>query len=95
MNGLASWCAVGQVNGEFTSLKIEFNHGDRPIQQFVPVSSNLDQLGAFPMREVVSGQLWSKKDYGFTALNEQGGFGNTICVGPGSRLPYPKGCAQP
>ena len=95
MNGLASWCAVGQVNGEFASLRIEFGHGDRPIQQLVPISSKPDQWGAYSMRDAITGQLWSKKDLGFTSLIEQGGFGNSICFGPGSRLAYPQGCAQP
>lgn len=95
MNGLASWCAVGQVNGEFASLRIEFAHGDRPIQQLVPTSSKPDQWGAYTMRDAITGQLWAQKDLGFTSLIEQGGFDNTICVGPGSRLAYARGCAQP
>jgi len=95
INGLASWCSVGQVNGAFASLRIEFAHGDRPIFEFVPISSKPDQWGAHQMREPHTGQLWSKKNAGFTSLIEQGGFGNSICVGPGSRLAYPKGCAQP
>lgn len=95
INGLASWCAVGQVNGQFASLRIEFAHGDQPILEFAPISSKPDQWGAYQMREPHTGQLWSKQDHGFTSLIEQGGFGNTICVGPGSRLAYPQGCAQP
>ena len=95
INGLASWCAVGQVNGQFASLRIEFAHGDRPILEFVPISSKPDQWGASQMREPHTGQLWSKKNAGFISLIEQGGFGNSICVGPGSRLAYPQGCAQP
>lgn len=95
INAIASWCAVGQVNGQFASLRIEFAHGDRPILEFVPISSKLDQWGAYQMKEPHTGQLWSQKDLGFTSLIEQGGFGNSICVGPGSRLAYPRGCAQP
>ena len=95
INAIASWCAVGQVNGEFAILRIEFAHGDRPILEFVPISSKPDQWGAYQMREPHNGQLWSRKDLGFTYLIEQGGFDNSICVGPGSRLAYPQGCAQP
>ena len=89
INGLASWCSVGQVSGAFASLRIEFAHGDRPIQQLVSTSSRPDQWGSHLMRDAITGQLWSKQDHGFTSLIEQGGFGNTICVGPGSRLAYP------
>jgi len=39
INGLASWCSVGQVNGAFASLRIEFAHGDRPILEVSPISS--------------------------------------------------------
>ena len=95
INAIASWCAVEQVNGQFASLRIEFAHGDRPILEFVPISSKPGQWVAYQMREPHTGQLWSKKDLGFTSLIEQGGFGNSICVGPGSRLAYPQGCAQP
>ena len=95
INGLASWCSVGRVNGAFASLRIEFAHGDRPIQQLVSTSSRPDQWGSYLMRDAITGQLWSKQDHGFTSLIEQGGFSNTICVGPGSRLAYPQGCAQP
>ena len=89
INGLVSWCSVEQVNGAFASLRIEFAHGDRPIQQLVSTSSRPDQWGSHLMRDAITGQLWSKQDHGFTSLIEQGGFGNTICVGPGSRLAYP------
>ena len=41
INAIASWCAVEQVNGQFASLRIEFAHGDRPILEFVPISSKL------------------------------------------------------
>ena len=95
INAIASWCAVGQVSGQFASLRVEFAHGDQPILEFVPTSSTPDQWGAIQMREDVSGQLWNRRDGGYTSLIEQGGFANTICLGPGSRLPYPKGCAQP
>lgn len=50
---------------------------------------------AYTMRDAITGQLWAQKDLGFTSLIEQGGFDNTICVGPGSRLAYARGCAQP
>ena len=48
INAIASWCAVGQVNGQFASLRIEFAHGDRPILEFVPISSKPDQWGGIP-----------------------------------------------
>lgn len=64
MNGLASWCAVGQVNGELASLRIEFAHGDRPIQYLVLISTNPDQWGSYQMRDAITGQVWSKKDLG-------------------------------
>lgn len=95
MNGFPSWCAVGQVNGEFASLKVEFAHGDQPILQLVPISASPDRWGAYPMRDAITGQSWWKKNNGYTSLIESGGFANSVCVGPGSRLPYPRGCAAP
>ena len=61
IDGLASWCAVGQVNGEFSSVRIEFAHGERPVQQLVPTSSKHDQWGAYPMRDAITGQMWIKR----------------------------------
>ena len=49
INAIASWCAVGQVNGAIASLRIEFAHGDRPILEFIPISSKPDQWGNYLM----------------------------------------------
>ena len=95
INSFPSWCAVSLVGDIPQSMKVEFAHGDGPIFTLLPISQNRDSLGALKMRELNTGQVWMQRDYGFSFLLEEGEFSNAICVGPGARLPYPRGCAKP
>ena len=90
-----SWCHVVRGTHGPQSLMVEFAHGDKPTITLVPITSSRDPWGALQMRELNTGVLWTHNHVGYDQLIEQNAFGTTVCIGEGSRQPYPRGCAKP
>ena len=96
INSYASWCAI-QQGAAASTVELHFAHGDQPIFKWVQIGPAQDDPKSIVMRSVPFDEKWMLHRYGdnYSAVIEVGGYGNTICFGPGARKPYPQGCGKP
>ena len=96
INSYASWCAI-QQGAAASTVELHFAHGDQPIFKWVKIGPAQDDPKSIVMRSVPYDEKWMLHRYGdnYSAVIEVGGYGNTICFGPGARKPYPQGCGKP
>jgi len=96
INSYASWCAIKQ-DAAGSVVQLHFAHGDQPIFKWVKIGPAQDDPKVTVMRSVPYDEKWTLRTYSgsYSTAMEVGGYGNTICFGPGARKPYPQGCGRP
>ena len=96
INSYSSWCSMKRGSAAST-VELHFAHGDQPIFKWVKIGRAQDDPTVTVMRSVHYDEKWMLHRYGgnYSAVIEVGGYGNTICFGPGARKPYPQGCGKP